>query len=118
MFELPTFERLPQNIIVGGLVGIACGLYAKADESMMGLVFAVHQLADAILFRLFKPLARGGATAQLAIHTITRLSLDVTAIVAMRALKLIGQTGTLYFGLASSAYVIYRLSVIGAWLDA
>jgi len=110
--SLPSFRHLPIYLAIDGVSGYLYGTLGKVNPLMTMSIFAVRSLANTLLFHLANTLLDGKDLQSQKIFIATSSAVNMTFLIGMRELNLIGLFFSCLIGLGVVGYLLHRVSYI------
>mgnify|MGYP006994442927 CR=1 FL=1 len=105
---LPTLNRIPYCMTIDALTGYLCAKWGKTNSKLTTLIFAIRSFANAFFYHAINYLNGAKKLESQKIYLATSFVVNMTFLVALRELNLIGDIFSCLIGLAAFGYTIKR----------
>lgn len=109
---LPSLTSLPCYVTIDGLVGYICGKFSQTNPSLVAIVFAIRALADTLFYHIANYALGAKDLQSQKVFLVTSTLVNMTFLMALRELNVIGRLFSCLLGLATLGYLINRVSYI------
>lgn len=110
--SLPSLKNLPYYVAIDSLTGYLCGKFSQTNPNLTATVFAIRALANALFYHIANYAFGGEDLQSQKIFLVTSTLVNMTFLIVLRELNLIGRLFSCLLGLATLAYLINRVSYI------
>lgn len=110
--SLPTLRDLPRVVLIDGCVGYLFAQVAGTNPNLMTLIFSVRGIAELFFSHIANYSLKKTELDSHKIHIGVSMIVNMTFLVALRELKLIGQLSAIAFGIAILGRLSKRVSYV------
>lgn len=104
--SLPSLEKLPYYVVIDGLTGYLCGWLCQVNPYLTTTIFAIRSVANTLLFKLAKSHYAKSTLDSHKIFLITATIVNMTFLITLKELNLIGHLFSCIIGAAAVGYII------------
>ena len=109
---LPSLRHLPVYLVIDGACGYLYGTVSKVNPLLTLSIFAIRCLADTLFYHLANRILDGKDLESQKIFLMTSMAVNMTFLVVMRELNLIGRFFSCMIGLGVVGYLVHRVRYI------
>jgi hypothetical protein len=110
--SLPYLNYLPFYVAIDGTTGYLCGQVSQVNPILMASIFAIRALADTLFYQLTNFTLKGKDLQSQRIFLVSTAVINMTFLIALRELNLIGRLFSCLLGLAVIGTLIHRVGYI------
>ena len=110
--SLPSLANLPIYAALDGLAGYICGKLSQANPHLIAIIFAIRAIALTLFYHIANYILQGSDLQSQKIFLVTSTVVNMTFLIVLRELNLIGRLFSCLLGLAVLGHLIYRVSYI------
>lgn len=110
--SLPSLMHLPFYAAIDGLAGYVYGELSQVNPNLTATIFAIRALAHTLFYHVANYILGGKDLQSQKIFLVTSLIVNMTFLVVLRELNLIGRLFSCLLGLAVIGHLIHRVCYI------
>lgn len=110
--SLPSLKHLPIYMTIDGLTGYVLGKINQVNPMLMAAIFTIRSLAHTLFYHLANFVLRGRDLDSQKIFLATSTIVNMTFLIALRELNLVGKLFSCLLGLAILGHLIHRVRYI------
>lgn len=110
--SLPSLKSLPGYVAIDGLAGYICGKLSQTNPILVATVFAIRALVNTLFYHLTNYVLGAKDLQSQKVFLVTSTLVNMTFLIALRELNVIGRLFSCLLGLATLGYLINRVSYI------
>jgi len=110
--SLPSVRHLPFYCTIDVLTGYVWGKLSQTNPNLIAAIFLIRALANTFFYQLANFVLKGKGLQAQKIFLATSMGVNLTFLVALRELNLIGSIFSLLLGLAIIGQLLHRVCYI------
>lgn len=110
--SLPYLNYLPSYVAIDGATGYLCGHISQVNPVLMASLFTIRALSDTLFYQLANFTLKGKELQSQRIFLVSTAVINMTFLIALRELNLIGRLFSCLLGLAVIGTLIHRVGYI------